>query len=268
MSTYIIGDVQGCCDSLTKLLKKVNFDRQHDQLWFAGDLINRGPKSLQTLRLIVSLGSAATTVLGNHDLHALAIYYGNMPVKSKDTLTDLFAAKDSPKLMEWLCNQPLAIYDDQHDLFLSHAGIPPKWSIKQALKYALEVEEAINSKNAAEFFTSMYGNQPDRWTKKLKGKERLRVITNYFTRMRFIDEKSRLDLKSKLSIDTAPAGFDAWFNYARKEKTTFVFGHWAALQGVTEKKQFIGLDTGCVWGGVLRALHVETGKLYEVSACD
>jgi bis(5'-nucleosyl)-tetraphosphatase (symmetrical) len=268
VTTYAIGDVQGCEDSLQNLLVKINFNTENDRLWFAGDLVNRGPKSLQTLQYIESLGNKAKTVLGNHDLHALAVYYSDVPAKSKDTLGELLNSSDAPKLFDWLRHQPLAVYNADLDVFLSHAGIPPQWTIKQALNYAREVESVLQSGNANEFFANMYGNSPDVWSKQLRGNDRLRMITNYFTRMRFIDSSGKLDLKAKQGINGAPKGYDAWFNYPRKGKTKFVFGHWATLQGVTKKKRFVALDKGCVWGHSLRALALESGEMYEVSACD
>lgn len=268
MTTFAIGDVQGCYRSLQKLLKKVKFDPDKDRLWFAGDLINRGPESLRTLHFIRSLGKSALTVLGNHDLHALAIYYGGMPAKSKDTLQALFSAADAPKLLAWLRKQPLAHYDKERKILLAHAGIPPSWKITEAMDYAGEVETVIQSGQAAKYFSRMYGNRPDIWDPKLKGYERLRVITNHLTRMRFIDKNGRLDLKAKQGIDSAPEGFDAWFNYSRPDKVTVLFGHWAAIQGVTGKKRFIALDTGCVWGCRLRAYDVDNKKIYEVAASE
>jgi len=268
MTTFAIGDVQGCYQSLQKLLKKVKFNPDKDRLWFAGDLINRGPESLRTLQFIRSLGKSALTVLGNHDLHALAIYYGEMPAKSKDTLQTLFSAADAPKLFAWLRKQSLAHYDKERKILLTHAGIPPSWEISQAMAYAKEVESKIQSEQAAKFFSRMYGNRPDSWDPELKGYERLRVITNHFTRMRFIDKHGRLDLKAKQGIDSAPKGFDAWFNYSRPDKVTILFGHWAAIKGVTGKKRFIALDTGCVWGWRLRAYDVDNKKIYEVAASE
>lgn len=268
MAVYAIGDVQGCYDSLQALLAKINFSAENDQLWFAGDLVNRGPKSLQTLRFIRSLGSAATIVLGNHDLHLLAICYGDARAKNKDTLDDLKNANDADELLAWLRQQALAKYDSTRDFLLVHAGIPPQWTVTKALKYAQEVENVIQSDSAHDYFKEMYGNCPDKWHKKLKGFARLRVITNYFTRMRFIDKQGRLDLKAKQGIDSAPKGFDAWFNYSRSDQTKILFGHWAAIQGLTNKKQFVALDTGCVWGDRLRAFDVDTGEIYEVCACD
>lgn len=268
MTIYAIGDVQGCFDSLQKLLSTIKFKPGKDKLWFAGDLINRGPKSLQTLRFIRSLGSSAEAVLGNHDLHALAVYYGKVESKSKDTLSDLFKASDAPELFSWLLQQSLAKYHPDMDIFMSHAGMPPQWSVKSALAYAKEVESVLQSSKAKQYFANMYGNRPDRWSNRLKGCDRLRVITNYFTRMRFIDPKGRLDLVTKQGIDNAPKGYDAWFNYPRKDKTRLVFGHWAAIQGITHKKRFVALDTGCVWGWRLRAYALDSGDIFEVAACD
>ncbi len=266
MSIYAIGDVQGCFDALGRLIDKIRFDPKKDQLWLAGDLVNRGPESLETLRFVKALGNSARTVLGNHDLHALAVWHGIVKAKSKDTLQTLFQAQDCAELMQWLSQQPLAIYDEKRKVFLSHAGIPPQWSIKQARKYAAEIEAVVSSKQAEVYYREMYGNSPDKWSKKLKGFERLRCITNYYTRMRFIDKNGRMEFKSKLGPESAPKGYAAWYSYPREDKVRILFGHWAALMGRTGSSQFVGLDMGCVWGGELLAYDIDKQCSHSVPA--
>jgi bis(5'-nucleosyl)-tetraphosphatase (symmetrical) len=258
LAIYVIGDVQGCFTALNGLLEKLVFDRDSDQLWFAGDLVNRGPESLSCLRLIKELGPAARVVLGNHDLHLLATYFGGREPKRKDTLDSVINAPDVAELMHWLKQQPLMIWDQERDLAVTHAGIPHIWSVAQAFKLGQEVETILQSDRYAEYFSTMYGNTPDVWTQSLKGMDRLRVITNYFTRMRFIDRNGVLNLSVKESADSAPSGFMPWFGIPRTDQTRILFGHWAALEGVTNDSQFQALDTGCVWGGALTAINLDS----------
>ena len=260
MTTYVIGDVQGCYKALKGLLAKLDFDQQSDQLWFAGDLVNRGPDSLSCLRFIKSLGASARMVLGNHDLHLLAIYYGGCPAKRKDTLDAVLQAPDCADLLQWLKQQPLMIWDKRRDVVLTHAGLPHIWSMQQAYLLSLEVTAMLQSERCAEFFRAMYGNQPEGWSASLSGMERLRVITNYFTRMRFIDQEGILNLTNKDEAKSAPSGFLPWFGVPRPDRTKVLFGHWAMLNGVTGQAQFEALDTGCVWGGALTALNLDTNE--------
>lgn len=263
MATYAVGDIQGCFDELMQLLDMIQFS-DDDTLWVAGDLVNRGPKSLETLRFLKSLGKRAVIVLGNHDLHLLAVYYGSVERKRSDTLDRLLAAPDAPELMEWLRQQKLAVYDARQNYFMSHAGLPPTWSLKQALKRAGEVEEMISSHLAQNFFDNMYGNLPECWEKGLMGWDRLRLITNYLTRMRFCDTNGRLDFKAKGSLDSQPNGFLPWFKQPRKSsKVQVLFGHWAALEGQTDTENVFALDTGCVWGNALTAMRLEDQQLFS-----
>ncbi|WP_421855667.1 symmetrical bis(5'-nucleosyl)-tetraphosphatase [Marinomonas sp.] len=265
MATYVIGDLQGCLAPLMQLLKQIQYKPDQDKLWFAGDIINRGEESLETLRFIKSLGNNATVVLGNHDLHLLAVSHGYGKLKRGDTLTEVLTAGDRDDLMNWLRNQPLFHYDEQLNTVMTHAGIPPCWDLKQAQALAQEVEDKLKSDSVDEFFAAMYGNKPNVWSDDLTGLDRLRAITNYLTRMRFCDENSKLDLESKEGINTATKGYAPWFNYPTKvpENCHIVFGHWAALEGNTQKERIHALDTGCVWGGSLTALRLEDRQRFS-----
>jgi len=260
MARYAIGDIQGCFKSLECLLTRLSFNPQHDELWFAGDLVNRGPDSLECLRFIKNLGPTARVVLGNHDLHLLAIHASEKAPKRKDTLLQILDAPDCDQLMLWLRQQPLMIWDAESDFVMVHAGVPAMWGIPEAFKLSQEVSAILKSENHAAFFEVMYGNSPDNWANELTGMTRLRVITNYFTRMRFIRSDGALDFSAKETLDSAPEGFIPWFQEARIDQTTILFGHWAALTGVTENTQFQALDTGCVWGGSLTAMNIDTGE--------
>jgi len=259
MATYVIGDLQGCLPQLIQLLEQINYHPEQDNLWFAGDLINRGPASLETLRFIKSLGNNATVVLGNHDLHLLAVAHGHGELKRKDTLAEILTASDRDDLMHWLRQQPLCHYDSQLNAVMTHAGVPPCWDLDKTLALAKEVEDTLKSDSANVFFAAMYGNTPDTWQDNLTGTDRLRTITNYLTRMRFCDSASKLDLKSKEGVSTASEGYDPWFNYPTQvpEHCHIVFGHWAAIEGITQQTRIHALDTGCVWGGSLTALRLE-----------
>jgi len=262
MARYAIGDIQGCYQSLLNLLDEISYHPEKDRLWFAGDLVNRGPDSLKSLRLIKRLteeeNRPAKVVLGNHDLHLMALYYTNTSPRKKDTFDEILSAPDCDELMTWLRHQPLMVWSKKHDIVMSHAGIPHKWSIKKAFSLSQEVSDRLTGPDFIEFFKVMYGNQPDNWASSLEGLDRLRVITNYFTRMRFIKTSGKLDFDAKESVGTGPDNYAPWFNLDRKEKTRLVFGHWAALEGITGKTQFQAVDTGCVWGGTLTALNLKT----------
>lgn len=267
MVTYAIGDIQGCYDSLMALLEKIDYDENKDTLWFAGDLVNRGPKSLKTLRFIKGLGDKAISVLGNHDLHLLALYFNKNNPKKSDTLKATLNASDSEELMHWLRCLPLVHHDEQLNALMVHAGIPPNWSANKAVKRSLEVEAFIQSPDFREFFQVMYGNHPDQWKSSLKGMDRLRAIVNYFTRMRFCTQQGQLDLRSKEGLNKKPTGFSPWFELERKAVDTRIFfGHWAALEGKADGKNVFALDTGCVWGGQLSSIRLEDETWFRVSA--
>lgn len=269
MSTYAIGDIQGCLKPLEKLLDKVAFDPTKDKLWIAGDLVNRGPSSLATLRFIYSLGDAVTAVLGNHDLHFIAVAYGHKKKSSFDTLDKLLKATDCHELIDWLRHRKLVHHDAALGYTMVHAGIPPIWTLEQALAYSREVEALLQSDYIDDFLAAMYGNTPNVWKHKLYGDERARLITNYFTRMRFCTDKGELDLTNKSADPGKQSGFLPWFAHpghlCRKHK--IVFGHWAALEGKAEPSNVTALDTGCVWGGCLTALRLEDEKMFRVK-CD
>jgi len=279
MATYIVGDIQGCFDPLRRLLDQVNFDPAQDRLWATGDLVNRGPKSLETLRFFHSLGDRALTVLGNHDLHLLAMARGHAQPKRSDTLSEVLNAPDRDILLDWLQSQPLLHYDRTLNIVLTHAGIAPQWSIEAALACADEVQGVLRSKQASVFFAQMYGNEPKAWSDTLRGPERWRVITNYLTRMRFVDASGALDLTNKKDPASAAPGTMPWFEHptfksqAVKQDSNkgadadvqprIVFGHWASLNGKTRSKRFIALDTGCIWGSKLTAWRADDGVLLE-----
>lgn len=267
MTTYAVGDIQGCFEPLQRLLAKVGFTAGRDDLWVAGDLVNRGPASLETLRFIRGLGDAARVVLGNHDLHLLAASVGAKKLSKKDTLEAILKAPDREQLLTWLRHQPLMHRDGAW--VMSHAGVPHIWSAERAAERAQEVHESLSSDAYPSFLKQMYGNEPARWRDDLQGGERLRVITNYFTRMRFLRPNGRLDLKAKDGLASAPSGTQAWFLYPRKNKDAgarFLFGHWAALDGRTYRDHAIALDTGCVWGGHLTLLDLSTNEKVSVPA--
>ncbi|MDX1319918.1 MAG: symmetrical bis(5'-nucleosyl)-tetraphosphatase [Oceanospirillum sp.] len=266
MNTYAVGDLQGCFSELEQLLKAVHFDFDADQLWLAGDLVNRGPESLEVLRFASEMGDRVHCVLGNHDLHLLAVAYGGARLKRSDTLQAILDAPDSEKLLSWLRHQPLCHYDEKLGYVMTHAGIPPIWNLRQTLAYAREVEAVLQGQDYRAYFENMYGNKPAKWSDDLTGFDRLRAITNYFTRMRFCTAKGKLDFDSKEGLDQCPEGFAPWFSYPRKVKEKIIFGHWAALEGDVDAKGIFGLDTGCVWGGRLTALNLESGELTAVDS--
>jgi bis(5'-nucleosyl)-tetraphosphatase (symmetrical) len=267
MPTYAVGDVQGCYKALRCLMKKIKFDPKRDTLWLAGDLVNRGPQSLEVLRLAKSLGKRARIVLGNHDLHLLAIAYGVHEARQKDTLDAILRAPDRKELIDWLRRQPLIHSDKQLGYSMVHAGIAPIWSLKKAHKLAAEVEAKLQSKKIADFLSAMYGNEPQVWRDDLRGSKRLRTITNYLTRMRFCTRDGKLDLDTTDSRESSRPDFAPWFDYGNDQLAgqRIVFGHWAALEGKSNSKRFHALDTGCVWGGQLTAMRLEDGKRFH---CD
>ncbi len=263
MSIYAVGDIQGCYTPLASLLESVNFNPECDQLWCAGDVINRGPKSLKTLRYLYSIKDICTIVLGNHDLHLLGIAYGNAKIKRSDTVQEILDAPDSEELLQWLRHQPLIHH--AHDFTMVHAGIPPQWSINYALKRAKEVEKVLQGDSYREYFLHMYGNQPDQWDKNITGYDRLRLITNYLTRMRFCDTNGRLDLDNKLGAETASKNMFPWFEIPDRKAANdkIIFGHWASLEGKCNTANVYPLDTGCVWGGKLTMMRLEDCAMFS-----
>ncbi|KGK42068.1 diadenosine tetraphosphatase [Nitrincola sp. A-D6] len=266
MATYAIGDIQGCYDELRQLLDLIDFN-DTDHLWFAGDLVNRGQQSLEVLRFVSGLGERAQCVLGNHDLHLLALHYGATRDKRNSTLQQVLEAPDRNELMNWLRSRPLLVEDEKLGYILTHAGIPHIWSLGKARKRAQEVERVLRSKDAGDFFNHMYGNKPDTWHNDLDGWPRLRLITNYFTRMRFITPNGQLEFHGNGEADSAPEGFYPWYDVRRQSPLPRrqLFGHWAALMGSTGQPETIALDTGCVWGYSLSAFCLETQELTHCS---
>lgn len=266
MAVYAVGDIQGCCDELQILLETIRFDPLRDKIWFVGDLVNRGPKSLKTLRLVKSLGDAAVCVLGNHDLHLLALALtGDAPVGSGN-LEKVLQSKDCDELIDWLRHRPLAHYDPDLNTLMVHAGVIPNWSVKKVLARAAEVEEVLRNGKAKIFLKEMYGKMPNAWSKELTGNDRLRFITNALTRIRFLTSDGRLDLDEKLGPKDAAKGLIPWFAAPKRATADarVVFGHWSTL-GLMDKPGLLALDTGCVWGGALTSVRLDgPGVLIEV----
>ncbi|MCL4121248.1 UNVERIFIED_CONTAM: hypothetical protein GTU68_036778 [Idotea baltica] len=266
MTTYAIGDLQGCLAPLKYLLDQVQFNLHKDKLWLVGDLVNRGPDSLETLRFLYRMRHAIVCTLGNHDLHLLAAAQQPEKLTKSDTLQEILDAPDCNELLYWLRQQKLLHYDENRKMALVHAGIPPQWSIKQALVYAEEVESTLRDPIChIELLNNIYGNQPKYWNEKMIGVDRLRVIINYFTRMRFCTESGLLDFKNKQKANTAKPPYFPWFSYpSRKTKDIrIVFGHWASLEGKISAQNIFALDTGCVWGGSLSLLNIDTEQYHR-----
>ncbi|GME37527.1 MULTISPECIES: bis(5'-nucleosyl)-tetraphosphatase (symmetrical) ApaH [Pantoea] len=259
MSTYLIGDVHGCYDELRALLQQVDFNPEQDTLWLTGDLVARGPGSLDVLRFVKSLGDAVRLVLGNHDLHLLAVYAGISRNKPKDRLTPLLEADDADELINWLRRQPLLQVDDEKKLVMGHAGITPQWDIETAKKCAREVEAVLASDSYPLFLDAMYGDMPNNWSEDLTGLARLRFSTNALTRMRYCFPNGQLDMICKDAPESALPPLKPWFTIEGPvaQDYTIVFGHWASLEGKGTPEGIIGLDTGCCWGGTLTLLHWE-----------
>ncbi len=263
---WAIGDIQGCFKELKALVELIDQATPNAPLWFAGDLVNRGPESLATLRYIKALGPRATCVLGNHDLHLLALAAGVRQAKPGDTMAEILLAPDAQELLDWLRCQPLAVLKNK--FFLVHAGLFPAWTPTQALELASTVEQQLRSPHWQNTVADMYGNQPTTWSvygQSLTATERLRFTVNALTRMRYIKESDELDLTSKESALQAPSGLQPWYLDARIQNgdTTVVYGHWST-QGLQLHPRSIGLDTGCVWGGALSALELPNRRLLQV----
>ncbi|MEH5887473.1 bis(5'-nucleosyl)-tetraphosphatase (symmetrical) ApaH [Enterobacter roggenkampii] len=265
MSTYLIGDVHGCYDELIALLKQVDFTPGQDTLWLTGDLVARGPGSLEVLRFVKSLGDSVRMVLGNHDLHLLAVFAGISRNKPKDRLTPLLDAPDADDLINWLRRQPLLQVDEEKKLVMAHAGITPQWDLETAKTCARDVEAVLASDSYPFFLDAMYGDMPNHWSEDLSGLARLRFITNAFTRMRFCFPNGQLDMYSKETPESAPAPLKPWFAIPGPVTSEYnvIFGHWAALEGKGTPEGIYGLDTGCCWGGELTCLRWED-KTYFV----
>lgn len=255
MATYAIGDIQGCFEDLLRLLDMIEFEPKTDQLWFAGDLVNRGPNSLKTLRFVKSLGSSAVSVLGNHDLHLLAIASKHRKLRKKDSLDQVLEAPDCDELLYWLRHRPLFHYND--DFSLLHAGLPPQWGFSKTKKMAKKAEKVLQGHDYISFLNEMYGDKPNIWSPKLKGMSKIRFIVNCFTRIRYCDVKGRLDFKYKGAIGSQPNNLIPWFNVPERKSINMqiIFGHWSAL-GYFHGQNCYGIDTGCIWGGQLTAIKL------------
>jgi len=258
---YAVGDVQGCAPSLKALLKKIP---KQSKMIFLGDLVNRGPDSLGTLRLLKALQESgrAECILGNHDLHLLAIDAGIRKMKGLDTVESILQAPDRLELIDWIRKRPMALSNGQ--VLAVHAGVLPQWDLRQTIECAQEVEKALRSKSYKTFLANMYGNTPNQWSKSLKGHERLRVITNALTRMRFCTPNGQMEFDSKEGLENGPAGYMPWFKVPKRKTrdTVIYFGHWSTL-GLLRDQNVVGLDTGCVWGGKLTAIQISDSNQDE-----
>lgn len=258
MAVYAIGDIQGCFDAMEALLQRIGFTRGEDRLWFTGDLVNRGPQSLDVLRFVSALGDDAICVLGNHDLHLLAVAAGAAKTRPGDTVQEILEAPDRNELLDWLRHRPLLARSSDTGYILVHAGLAPQWDITQATACATEVEQALRADDYTRLLPHLYGNHPDCWDDDMEGWQRLRFISNVFTRMRYCDPRGRLALKEKAPPGQQTKGLLPWFAVpARRSRGHhIVFGHWSAL-GLCQRHNVLGLDTGCVWGGQLSAARMD-----------
>lgn len=268
MPVYAIGDVQGCYDELLQLVEELRFDPARDRLWFTGDLVNRGTQSLEVLRFVRSLGERATVVLGNHDLHLLAVGAGVSHLRPKDSFMDVLEAYDRNSLLSWLQQRPLLHHDARLGYTLIHAGLPPQWDLAAARACAAEAERLLRGADAVGFFRQMYGDRPQQWRGDLVGTERLRFIVNCFTRLRYCDAEGRLALQYKGAPGTQDAGVMPWFQVPGRKSADMkiLFGHWSTL-GRHQGDGVYSLDSGCIWGGALTALRLDDGRWFSV-ACE
>jgi bis(5'-nucleosyl)-tetraphosphatase (symmetrical) len=263
MAIYFVGDIQGCFQELRSLLNQVEFDPETDQLWVAGDLVARGPDSLSVLRYIKSLGNSAKVVLGNHDLHLLAIHAGLKKAKSSDLLSELLGADDADELLNWLAQQPLVRKLPDENVYMSHAGLPPHWSPEKALEQATIASAYIASPERIQWLKVMYGEKPNQWSMAETNIEKFRFTVNALTRMRYCELDYSLEFSCKSTLDESPNHVKPWFTLTSMDKGySWVFGHWAALMGVCPTKNIYALDTGCVWGGYLSLLRWSDKKLF------
>jgi len=263
MATYAIGDLQGCYTSFTQLLEVIGFNATRDRLWLVGDLINRGPGSLEVLRWARRHSDVLTVVLGNHDLHALAVSEGFVDAHRHDTLHALLAAPDRDELFAWLRGCHMAYAEDEY--LMVHAGVLPQWTVADTVGYGHEVEAVLRSDTYRDFFAHMYGNHPSHWQDDLSGMSRLRVIINALTRLRVCHADGRMDFRFKGEVQDIPEGLLPWFEMPDRQSDdkTIVFGHWSAL-GLRVQDHLIALDTGCLWGGQLKAMRLEDRQVFQV----
>ena len=268
MTRFAIGDVQGCRDELRALLRDIRFSADRDRLWFVGDLVNRGPDSVGVLRYVRALGESAVVVLGNHDLHLLAVALASArKTKKSDTLENILAARDRDALLEWLLGLPLAHHDPDANDLLVHGGLIPQWTVADALALSREVQAAL-ARDARALFEEMYGDRPDTWSEKLRGMDRLRFAINAFTRMRYCTAEGRIDLKRKEAPDPTASDEELrpWFAFEtrRSQPARVIFGHWSTL-GFYRGRNVLALDTGCVWGGKLTAVDLDRATARPVT---
>ena len=269
MANYAIGDIQGCYQSFRKLLKKIQFNPLNDRLWIAGDMINRGPDSLATMQFLLEHQQQIQCVLGNHDIHFLAVASECRQKNPKDTFDDILNSQLKDDIVAWLTKQPLAYFDSACQTLMVHAGLPFQWSKNDVLRFSLEVSNKLQSASCHQFYLSMYGDQPDYWQDGLQGMDRLRYITNALTRMRYCQSDGRLQLNTKSTPSAKNSHLYPWFKFENKEYNgDIVFGHWAALQGRCPRAKIHALDTGCVWGGYLTALRLEDKKRFKVKSVE
>lgn len=266
MATYAIGDLQGCFGPLVQLLEHIGFSASRDRLWLVGDLVNRGPESLAVLRFVRSLGAQATTVLGNHDLHLVMVAEGHGRPNAEDTLEGVLAAPDRDELVAWLRAQPLFHVEDEYAMV--HAGLLPQWDVAQAAALSGEVGAALTAENFRDFLAHMWGSEPNAWRDDLAGWDRLRVVVNAMTRMRFVTPEGAMEFRapgSKGPPERGPAGCLPWFEAPQRRSAdhTLIFGHWSAL-GFLQERRLIALDSGCLWGGPLTAVRLEDRKVFQL----
>jgi bis(5'-nucleosyl)-tetraphosphatase (symmetrical) len=256
---YLIGDVQGCCGALERLLQKIDFSPSRDHIYLLGDLVNRGPQSLATLKLLHGYGDSATSLLGNHDLNLLAVAQGVRKPHKGDTIQEILDSPERETWLAWLRHQRLAVYE--HGWLMVHAGVVPQWNRAETLRLAAEVETMLRSSEIEQFLPAMYGDEPSRWSETLTGAERHRFIINVLTRARFVAADGTLDLVTKDAAGHAPAGFSPWYEAPerRTKGTPIAFGHWATL-GLIDRPDLLALDTGCVWGRQLSAARIHGGQ--------
>lgn len=269
MAQYVIGDLQGCYDQFCRLLDRINFDPDKDRLWLTGDLVNRGPKSRKTLRFVKSLGDSVISVLGNHDLHLIALANGIRLANSNySSLQKILSKDDCGDLIDWLRFRPLAWHSRKLNTLMVHAGLPPQWNVKTTLACAQELEQVLRSDDYVAFIEKMYGNKPGKWSPDLKGKKRLRFIVNCLTRLRMVKQSGAIDLTYTGPPEKAPAKLTPWFAIedAKWRGTRIVFGHWSAL-GLVVNKKIISVDTGCVWGRQLTAVRLDKGPTVVQVRC-
>ena len=271
MSTYVIGDLQGCYDEFSRLLEHIDFDQTKDRLWLVGDLVNRGPQSAAVMELVMSLDQAVTTVLGNHDLHLLALALRpTLKAKRKDTLADILESPARDDICHWLRRQKIFHFDQDFGVAMVHAGVAPEWSLDDCLRLSCEVEACLQDDQGVEpFLEHMYGDRPDRWDPGLSGYDRLRFITNCFTRVRYYTTGGAIDLHEKGALDEAPGGLLPWFKCSTRQTQhiPIVFGHWSTLrlnENEMSECQVYPLDTGAVWGGELTALRLEDRRFASI----